>query len=39
MSGWYTGFSYFLFNEAGEVQEYVGMFNPAAIMAALQQSE
>lgn len=39
MSGWYTGFSSFVFNEKGEVQEYVGMFNPLAIKAAMQQAQ
>ena len=38
-SGWYRGFSSFVFNGNGEVQEYEGMFNLLAIKAALEQVE
>ena len=39
MSGWYRGFSTFVFNGKGEVQEYEGMFNLLSIKAALEQVE
>ena len=39
MSGWYRGFSSFVFNGNGEVQEYEGMFNLLSIKAALEQIE
>jgi hypothetical protein len=39
MSGWYRGFSSFVFNGNGEVQEYEGMFNLLSIKAALEQVE
>ncbi len=39
MSGWYRGFSTFVFNGEGEVQEYEGMFNLLSIKAALEQVE
>ncbi len=38
-SGWYRGFSSFVFNGNGEVQEYEGMFNLLSIKAALEQVE
>ncbi len=38
-SGWYRGFSTFLFNAKGEVQEYEGMFNLVSIQAAMQQAQ
>ena len=39
MSGWYRGFSSFVFNDNAEVQEYEGLFNPLSIQAALERSE
>jgi hypothetical protein len=38
-SGWYRGFSSFVFNRDGEVQKYEGMFNLLTIKAALEQVE
>ena len=39
MSGWYRGFSTFVFNGDGEVQAYEGMFNLLSIKAALENGE
>ena len=39
MSGWYRGFSTFVFNGKGQVQAYEGMFNPMSIKAAMQQAQ